>query len=255
MKKIKLLLFACILFIPPGLFAQDGGTDNGFLFGIKAGGVYSTFRTDYQFKFAEHRYGPAGGISIGYKFSSKFGFHVDAMYVQEGASYVPSDYIYYEPVKYADNDEIRFNRLNSNVILHMVETPLFLDFYFGSGNIRPRIFVGASYNYLLSAEAKNKLYVYDYNEDYYAFVDGRATDYVTSKFKDYYIGGILGAALHFDAFGLDNQIEGRLKVGAQPINNLATLKTENRPNVWEIPESYYKDVSVTTFMVTYGINF
>jgi hypothetical protein len=118
-----------MLVFSPLIFTQDGGGgSSGFSIGIKGGGIRSTMRTDYQFKFAEHRYGPVGGLSLGYRFSDLFGLQTDVLYTQEGASCVPAEYLYVEPSVYGSSDQIYLQRLNSNVVLHNVEVPLQFNF-------------------------------------------------------------------------------------------------------------------------------
>jgi hypothetical protein len=239
-----------------GAAQENTGGKSPLFFGVKVGGVHSTFRTDYQFKFAEHRMGYAAGGNIGYRINDLISVQVDALYVQEGASYVPSNYLYYEPDVVTNIDDISVQRLNSNVVLHTIEAPLRINLHFGTRDLNFKVFAGASYNFVFHAEAKNKLFVYDNNEDYYVELTKRVTDDITSRIKEYYIGGILGASVSFPTFGLESEIEARIKVGAMQLNNLGTLRYDNPgPNDWEAPESYLDDFSVQTFMITYGINF
>ena len=255
MKRLTLTAYLLLLAIIISNAQENKGADNPLFFGVKVGGVHSTFRTDYQFKFAEHRLGLVAGGNVGYKINELLSVQLDALYVQEGASYVPSNYLYHEPNLTSSNNDLEVQRLNSNVVLHSVEAPLRVNVHLGKGDLKPKVFAGAAINYIFYAEAKNKVFVYDNADNYYAEVSGRTTNKVTSKFKDYYIGGILGASIGFPVFGFETEVEARLKVGAQQVNNLETLQLNNQPSIWEAPESFLDDVSVQTLMITYGIKF
>ncbi|MFO7829502.1 MAG: porin family protein [Bacteroidales bacterium] len=241
-KQNRIVLILIFLFFTiPIVKAQEssGGGGLSINYGIKAGLVSSDFASDFQkLETTESRTSFSGGLFADFKFSKLLGISIEALYVQEGTMRINPDYIYYNSQVSSDGS-LTIDRVNSNIIMHNFEAPLLINIYLGENDYNSRIYFGGSFDYIYNVYAKNLL-SYNSGEESYV-VSERAFDVVSSSFKEYNVGAIIGAGISLDAISIDI----RYKFGLMPINNLATYNYRN---------TYKEDFSTNVLFVSLGLN-
>jgi len=226
-----------LFFAVPLVNGQDGSSSDGIAlnYGIKAGLVSSDFQ---KLESTESRTAYSAGLFVDYKITDLLGISVEALYVQEGTMRMNPDYIYYNG-SMTTNESFTIEKVNSNIIMHNFEAPLLINFYLGQSNFNPKVFVGGSFDYIYNVYAKNLL-SYSSETDTYVISD-RSLDVVTSSFKEYNVGAVIGAGISYEFLTLDI----RYKFGVMDVNNLATFNYQN---------SYKEDFSTNVLMVSVGMN-
>ncbi len=241
-KQNRIVLILIFLFFTiPIVKAQESSGEGGLSinYGIKAGLVSSDFASDFQkLETTESRTSFSGGLFADFKFSELLGVSIEALYVQEGTMRINPDYIYYDSQVSSDGS-LTINRVNSNIIMHNIEVPLLINIYLGDNDYNPRLYIGGSFDYIYNVYAKNLLSYSSGGESY--VVSERAFDVVSSSFKEYNVGAIIGAGISLDVISLDI----RYKFGVMPINNLATFNYRN---------TYKEDFSTNVLFVSIGLN-
>lgn len=126
---------------------------NKFSLGVKAGGGWAGWRTDYngtvQTLPSEYivgdRFIPAYtfGLSGKYALVSHFGVNIGLLYLRGGSKYVNN----YE-ARYPDGTSF-ISRNEITLRLSSLRTPIYLSWDFGKGNIQPFVKIGASFNWIL----------------------------------------------------------------------------------------------------------
>ena len=243
-KKNSIVLILIFLFFTiPIVKAQESGGGSGGIsinYGVKAGLVSSSFASDFQkLESMESRTSFSAGLFADIRITDFLGVSIEGLYVQEGTMRMNPDYIYYESRISPDGSALTIDRVNSNIVMHNIEVPLLINLYLGDNEYNSRIFVGGSFDYIYNVYAKNLLSYSSGGESY--VVSDRALDVVSSSFKEYNIGAIIGAGISYDLISVDI----RYKFGLMPINNLATFNYRN----------YYKeDFSTNVLMISVGLN-
>jgi hypothetical protein len=257
----KLVIIICFLVIVlPRARSQDDDIElitsgsSGFSYGVKGGLVSSVFAQDFQkLETIESRTGFSVGLFGTYQFNDKMGISIEALYVQEGVNHLDPNYLYYNDginsegynlFNSGNYSNMYIRRVNSNVTLHNFEFPLLFNYTLPKiGEIKPKAFIGGSFDYIYSAYAKNLLSIFSYNTnpDAAYVLSDRYSDVVTSSYTYYNVSGIIGAGLEYDAYSLDI----RYKFGFVPINNLATYNLQNQ---------YLADYTSNALMISIGVN-
>lgn len=242
-QKRVVFILALLFFIVPYTQAQSesksksiGGMEISY--GAKVGLVSSDFASDFQkLESTESRTSFSGGLFGSIKITDLIGVTLEALYVQEGTMRLNSDYIYYRTS--IPGSGVTLNRVNSNIVMHNIEVPLMVDLYLGKSEYNPRVYLGGSFDYILSVTAKNLWAYYGGNDQ--RVVSKRKPDNVSSSFKQYNVGAIIGAGISYDMFNFDI----RYKFGTMPVNNLATYNFRN---------TYKENFSTNVLMITVGVN-
>lgn len=249
LKNLVYSVLALAFFVLFGNTARaQGGGPGSLMFGGKLGITSSTL-TNYgsNILYSENKVGFAAGGFVSYQASTFFGASVELLYAQEGASNIPPSFIYYHSSLGLNN----MYRLNSNVTLHNIELPIFLNFYVPGfdNDVEPRFFLGGSFDLITKAVSKDLVEDNRYDE-YSIILSKRSVEDVTSSFEYMNFGLVLGAGLNFYGGDINMTLDVRYKIGLRNINNLGTL------NYGEY--AYYEDYNYTDFsnnclMVMVGI--
>lgn len=238
----SLILILIFLFFTIPIVKAQESSEGGLSidYGVKVGLVSSDFTSDFQkLESTESRTSFSAGLFTNIKITNLLGVSVEALYVQEGTMRINPDYIYKESRVSPEGSSLTIDRVNSNIIMHNFEVPLLVNLYLGDNDYNSRIYVGGSFDYIYSVSAKN-LISYSSGEEAYVLSD-RKTDVVTSSFKEYNIGAIVGAGISYDIITVDI----RYKFGMMNVNNLATFNYRN---------SYKEDFSTNVLMISVGLN-
>lgn len=248
MKKRKIASFFILLFLSSGFYlkAQESESSSGLpiSYGAKLGAAFSGF-THHQEVFSEKRAGFAIGAFAEYTVIPMVGVSAELNYVQEGAFHVTPSLIYPEDrVNVTDN----ISKQASDVRLHSLQIPVLVNVRapYLSGNVIPKLIMGYSFDFILKAKSKDMLYISDPNSNIVDLpIEKRSTETVSSSFKDFNMGPVLGLGLDFKGDKFTYMFEARYKIGIKDINNLGSLNIYNEEN----------DFSVNTLTITMGIGF
>lgn len=243
MKKRKIASILILLLLSSSLLlrAQESSSSGKPIsFGIRAGGVFSGF-TNHQEIFTSMRTGLAAGAFAEYRFIPLVGISVEANYVQEGAFHANPFLIYpASSVNYTNS----IYKTSSDIRLHTVQLPVLVNLRAPgiSGNVAPKLILGYSFDFILKAQSKD-MYMISSSTD--MPLETRSNETVSSSFKDFNMGPIVGLGVDFNGDKFTYMLEARYKIGIKDINNLGNLNSFN---------SQY-DFSVNTLTVTLGIGF
>lgn len=142
MKKLMfaLMMAAVLLFTAAPLFAE------GMMFGIKGGLNMSNLTgEDAKIDFGvdpSTKMGFGGGVFFNYAFTELFGIQAEALYMMKGATY-----------------EVEFEgeTFSANINADYIEIPLLLKVTIPTeGKIKPAIFAGPAFGFLMSAKAEGE---------------------------------------------------------------------------------------------------
>jgi hypothetical protein len=255
MKKKNLLqfvVFLCICQLATIFSVRAQGVDKPLSFGIKAGLSNSLF-TNYQQKAVDNKLGFAVGATAEFKLSNLLGVEINLNYVQEGADKASPYLIYTKEYLNSFNENSyggMYEYINeSDITLHTIQVPVLFNIRPPvKGDVVPRLILGYSFDFILNATTKDEItfYSYDNTTNSYSYfpITKRNKANVTSSFKTFNMGPVLGLGLDFKSDKLTYLIDARYKIGLNDINNLGELKINGS-------ESF----SVNTFTITFGIAF
>lgn len=164
----------------------NGEDEQYFTFGPRAGvNISNISGTDNS----ESKAGLLAGVFMVYSFQEHFGISVDALYSVEGAQFTDR-YTVGNATTKTDND----------FALHYLRLPVQANVFFGEfGNrLRPKITLGPSIGFLLSAKNNFKRVTTDGNGGSITVED---KDNVKSRFKGTDFGAVVGAGLNYRLAG------------------------------------------------------
>jgi hypothetical protein len=243
--RVIILVFAASAILPNSyatgfaksrtLLQNTKPSDTGPSYGFKIGGAISNFSQNIQ----RAKNGIAVGGFVEYQMMPYLGIELDVLYQQEGANQVDPGMIYHASSISIDN----VTKVNSNVTLNTLHVPLLLSINAPDlGNVCPKILLGGSFDYYLSAITKD-LYHDDVNN---LILADRQKEDVTSSFASTNYCAIGGIGIDFYGNNLKYGIEVRYKMGLKTINNLAT---------YNIGNFYKEDFSSNSFQVLFTVSF
>jgi hypothetical protein len=244
MKKRKIASFFILLFLSSGFYlkAQESESSSGMpiSFGAKVGGAFSGF-TNHEEVFTSMRGGFTLGAFAEYKVNSIVGVAAELNYVQEGAFHVNPMLIY--PASTVNYTESIY-KTSSDIRLHTLQIPVLVNIRapYISGNAVPKLILGYSFDFIMKAKSKD---MYMISDPTGLPLEQRSNETVSSSFKDFNMGPVLGLGVDFKGDKFTYIFEARYKIGIKDINNLGSLNIYN---------SQY-DFSVNTLTVTLGIGF
>jgi hypothetical protein len=248
MKKIYFLVFLLISILCRSVLiaqessgtssATDSGSGSGtFTYGFHLGPTISGF-THYWEIFSEYKTGILAGAFGEYAPNPLLGFSVEANYAMTGGSEISPYLIYPESLLSYRNGTVL--KSSSDITLHTVEIPLFVNFRPLRGNVIPTLSLGYSVDFIFKAWSQDMIMT---SGSYPMPLVTRSTEDVTSAFENMNQNIIGGIGVEFHDTKLDYAIQVRYKVGMMNINGLAGLNYIN----------HQYDFSVNTFTVLLSV--
>ena len=185
------------------------GQDNPLHYGVKLGLVNSTMAKNFQ-NLGYSRIGITGGAFASYDLKKSLSVEADVLYTQQGiTNTLPLTTKNYPT--------------STNICFHTIEVPLLLSFNSHDiDGITPRIFLGHSFGYILSAIASNREQ-FDVAPVKYFYTK----EDVSSKFNNLDFGIVMGIGISFKVGSHNLILDARYKFGYTNINTSAFDKYSN----------------------------
>lgn len=203
-QNLQLLIVAFLL---SGLINSQANAQS-IMVGAKAGLNYSSVAKDYLDTYdfrTGNNYGLFGEISLP---DLPVSFTIEAQYATFGSNNIDPDLIYYENsplLNIPGEGEIT----NSHIDFTGIEIPVMVNFNLPVETLNPKIYAGASYNYLLAS--------YNTNE----FQSGsKSKAEVTERISSYDYGALLGVGGHIDVAMIAITYDVRYRMGFADLNNV-----------------------------------
>lgn len=185
------------------------GQDNPLHYGVKLGLVNSTMAKNFQ-STSDNRIGITGGGFVNYDLKKSLSAGLEILYLQQGITNTAPLTAKNYPT-------------STNICFHTIEVPLLLSFNpHDIDGITPRIFLGHSFGYILSAIASNRI-LFDTAPAKYFYTKENVSD----KFNNLDFGIVMGIGISFKAGSHNLILDARYKFGYTNINISAFDKYSN----------------------------
>ncbi len=183
----KILCFLCLLLLLNcETFGQSREGKLGSLFAGARVGMNTSFLSQNNLSLTKGKAGVNGGLYVGYSITDQLSVSFEPMYSQIGSNDINPSFLFFESVESEFLNDIS----EMNLRIHSLNFPIIASAFLGGSDTRPRVFLGASYDYNHWATTQNTQIRHNYLTD----EDKQVTTYtaVDDRIQDHGISGIIG---------------------------------------------------------------